>query len=246
MNARLFLIALLAVISIGCGAVNQPIHIEDGSVVEGGLSTVNGAIRIGDDCQVKGSLSNVNGSIEVGEGSTVGSIRNTNGSITLRANVQSGDISTTNGSLSLGAGSVVDGRAAAVNGRIRAEENVSIKGDLSTVKGRLDVASGGRIEGKVATVNGSIELDQSHVGAVETVAGSIKLTNGSVVDGELRVKAPSRPNQEIPQITIGADSRVGGPLTFEREVRLFIHDSAEVGEIVGATPEYYSGDQPPA
>jgi hypothetical protein len=38
---------------------------------------------------------------------------------------------------------------------------------------------------------------------------------------------------------------VDGPLVFEREVKLYVHDSARIGQVSGATVVHYSGDRPP-
>jgi hypothetical protein len=37
---------------------------------------------------------------------------------------------------------------------------------------------------------------------------------------------------------------VEGPLEFEREVKLYVSDTAKVGEIKGATPVRFSGEKP--
>lgn len=245
MKAQHLLYALLAALLAGCGAVNQPIQIEDGSVVEGNLRTVNGSIRVGSDCEVQGSLGNVNGSIEVGSGSRTGAISNTNGTITLHSNVEAGEVRNTNGGLNIGNDSMVNGPASTVNGRIRIADNTQVNGDLSTVNGTMELASGVRVDGKISTVNGNIQLDQAHALQLETATGSVSLLNGSVIEGELRVRETRQRDRDIPRIVIGENSQVGGPLVFEREVRLLIHDSAEVGDIEGATAEYYSGDEPP-
>ena len=38
---------------------------------------------------------------------------------------------------------------------------------------------------------------------------------------------------------------VEGPLVFEREVKLYVHSSARIGHVTGATAVSYSGAQAP-
>jgi hypothetical protein len=68
-----------------------------------------------------------------------------------------------------------------------------------------------------------------------------------VVEGGLLVRKPRGINFENrpPRVVIGPDAEVRGDLTFEREVRLFVHDTARVGRIEGATPQRFSGTVPP-
>ena len=40
---------------------------------------------------------------------------------------------------------------------------------------------------------------------------------------------------------IGPNARVDGPLVFEREVELYVHDSAKIGPVTGATAVRYDG-----
>jgi hypothetical protein len=43
---------------------------------------------------------------------------------------------------------------------------------------------------------------------------------------------------------IGPGAVVKGELRFEREVRLYVSDTATIGNVVGATPVKFSGDRP--
>lgn len=235
------ILACIALLISACTGVNQSIQVDDGTRMDGGLSTVNGAIRIGADCEIGGQVSNVNGSIQVGANSQIAGAKNVNGSISLGNGSHSGDIRTTNGSLTFGDDVVINGNASTTNGRIRGGERVRVNGNLSAVNGTLNLASGSHVEEKVSTVNGSIALVNSRAGELETTAGSISLLEGSVIDGDLRVRKPSSgSNRETPTIIIGKNSKVGGKLEFEREVELRIHESAETGEISGATPTFFS------
>jgi hypothetical protein len=66
--------------------------------------------------------------------------------------------------------------------------------------------------------------------------------------GGIKVQKPSGwswGKQKPPRIVIGPDSEVGGALVFEREVELYVHATAKVGRITGATPVRYDGANPP-
>jgi hypothetical protein len=51
--------------------------------------------------------------------------------------------------------------------------------------------------------------------------------------------------QRIPRIVIGPEARVDGPMVFEREVKLYVHSSARIGQVTGATPEPYDTPRAP-
>lgn len=237
--SRLVVFGLLLVLA-GCGAVNQPIEISPGERVEGDLRSVNGSVQIGKDAQVSGSLSNINGAIEVGEGARVGAITNVNGRIVLQAAAEAGQTESVNGAVVLARDVRISGNLTAVNGSIEIAESSRVDGDLETVNGRIALQQGVEVSGKVANVRGKIELDGASVKRIETTVGSIDLTGATVVDGQLWVKEARNGDTHVPKIVIGPGVRVGGPLQFDREVELLIHDSAEVGEIIGAEPECFS------
>ncbi len=214
----------LMLFTVGCGdrSVNRSISVADGQTVSNDLSTVNGSIRIGNQASVQGAAQTVNGSIRVGDGSTVTSVKSVNGSITLSAAVTaSGDVETTNGSIEMAAENRVEGHVRTTNGRIR-------------------IGQGGHVAGPVSSVNGRIELNNASVESVANYSGGMLVDNGSEVRGELRVRRGRViRDQEPPEIIIGANSQVAGPLVFERPVRLRVHESAEIGEVEGAEIERF-------
>jgi len=76
----------------------------------------------------------------------------------------------------------------------------------------------------------------------------VTITDGAKVLGGLKVEKPSGwswGKSRPPRIVIGPDSEVAGELVFEREVELYVHASAKVGPISGATPVRYDGANPP-
>lgn len=230
MLTRQLILSLAAGLFVAaCGPFSEGFVLEDGSVLNNGISAVNGAVEIGRDCRVNGEISSVNGGITIEGGSTVGGIENVNGRVRLTENVTvDGGIENVNGQIGLGPGTRIEGDVETVNGSIMAEEQTVISG-------------------QVVSVNGLISLSGVQVAGIQSHNGSIRLDAGTEVNGPLTMKRSSGFNLEIgnpPEVIIGADVRVDGPLNFEREVQLYVHESATIGEVSGAEPVSFSGDEP--
>ena len=219
-HARLaFLLAL---------ALNAPL-----AYAQQDIDKVNGSITA-EAGQAYGDLGTVNGSIHIETGATTRDAETVNGSIKVGDNARTGDLSTVNGSIRIGSG-------------------LQSSGDIETVNGSVFVDRGGRLSG-VSTVNGAIGLVDSDLsGGIETVNGDITVGAGSHVKGGIKVEKPTSNWMPInigkrkpPRIIIGPNAVVEGALVFEREVKLYVHESARVGNITGATAVRYSGERAPA
>ena len=198
------------------------------------IDKVNGSITA-EAGESYGTLSTVNGSIRIGAGAVVEEAETVNGSIRVADDARSGSLET-------------------VNGAIRLGERVEVSGDIDTVNGGVFVDREGRVAGDIETVNGSIGLvDTELAGDIETVNGDITVGIDSHVRGGITVTKPnsgwfpfSLGKREPPRIVIAQGARVDGPLVFEREVKLYVHATAQVGKITGAEPVRYDGDRAPA
>ena len=201
---------------------------EEGSEY-GSLDSVNGGITIGDNAVVR-KAETVNGGIRVGERARVGSADTVNGGIVLDREAVAGDLSTVNGAIKLG-------------------EGVQVQDDVETVNGGIRLAAGARIGGGIDSVNGGIHMTRAVVGGdIENVNGDLTLEDGSVVEGSIRYRKPHGWNwsgRRDPRVVIGANAEVKGEMVFEREVELFVHETAKVGKITGATAQRYTGNKPP-
>jgi cytoskeletal protein CcmA (bactofilin family) len=199
-----------------------------GALTACGTGSINGPVTVAEG-QKTGDVTTVNGAVKVEDGATVGAAMTVNGSVVLGANVTAGSVKTVNGEVSVGSASRVSGNVMTVNGAVILDEHADVIG-------------------KIANVNGAIRLTSAHVGGgIGTVSGDIDVGDGSRVDGGIRVEKPdfSTEPQHVPRIVIGPNTVVNGPLRFEREVQLYISDSAQVGgPIEGATPQKYAGEQP--
>lgn len=196
-------------------------------------------------------IDKVNGSITADAGQTYGDLETVNGSIRLEAGARAGDAETVNGSIHV-ADNVQARSLTTVNGSIRAAGKVQLGGGAETVNGSIFFDRGGRLGKGVATVNGAIGLVGTEVGGdVETVNGDVTVGIDSHVHGRLRVEKatsnwmPIRLERRKPRIVIGPNAVVDGPLVFEREVTLYVHSSARVGKISGATAVRYDGARAP-
>ena len=214
------LLILLMSVPVYGDSVNKSIKIDAGSESDG-ASSVNGSITVGDGAVVTGSLSTVNGKVRVGDDAQIEDASTVNGSITVGDNVTADELETVNGSISVGEGGQIGGEIGAVNGSVTLEKGTVAADD-------------------VGNVNGSIILEGSEVGGnIETVSGNVNLSDASTVKGNIKVEKPSNwwpfgnKDQKMPKIVIGPGSTVGGSIIVEREVKLFISESAEVGGVEG-------------
>lgn len=197
----------------------------------GELSTVNGGVSV-EAGAVTRDISTVNGGIRIGAGAKVGDAETVNGGMHLDADVTAGRIETVNGAVRLGA-------------RNSAER-------VETVNGGVFIDSGSRIARGVETVNGAIGIVATEVGGdIATVNGDITIGVDSHVRGGIRIKKPGNnwtpvgTGRRVPRVVIAPRARVDGTLKFEREVKLYVHDSATVGTVEGATVVRYSTERAP-
>jgi DUF4097 and DUF4098 domain-containing protein YvlB len=213
-------IAWLLFAATAVASVNKSVTIEDGEQSDG-ASSVNGSVTVGEDATVSGELSTVNGKISIGDRSRIEDARTVNGGIRVGTRVTATDLET-------------------VNGSIRIEDEGQIDGSVTAVNGSIQVDGGSRIGESLSNVNGEIVLNGSEIGGdVSTVSGDVELADAAVVKGDLVVEKPRNGgwfnNNEgrPPKIVIGPGSRVEGVLRLEREVKLYISESASVGGVEG-------------
>jgi hypothetical protein len=228
------LLVMLMAVPVYGASINKSIKIDAGSESDGATS-VNGSITVGAGAVVSGTLKTVNGKIRVDENSEIEDAATVNGSLTLYDKVKARDLDTVNGSISVGAGGVVNGEIGAVNGRIKLEKGTTVERD-------------------VGNVNGSIELEGSEVGGnVTTVNGNVDLSDAAVIKGNLIIEKPNSWNfsdkkSKLPEVVIGPGSVVEGSIVLEREVKLYISESAKVGGVEGemsmSDAIRFSGDHP--
>lgn len=183
---------------------------------------------------------------------TLADIDKVNGGITAEAAQAYGDLSTVNGGIDLQRNSRAKD-VETVNGGIRFGRKARIDGDVETVNGGIFIDRGGLVRAGISTVNGGIGIVGTSVeGRIETVNGDITVGADSSVKGGIKVEKNQGSvfslfgKQKIPRIVIGPNAVVEGPLVFEREVTLYVHASARIGSVSGATALRYAGAAPPA
>ena len=196
------------------------------------------------------SISKVNGAIHAEAGRDYAGLETVNGSIEIDPNTRTGNAETVNGSIQVGDGAQV-GELTTVNGGIHTGGRVRIAGDVETVNGGVLVDRGSTIGGGVETVNGAIGLIGTDVArGIETVNGDVTVGAGSHVHGGIRIEK-QKPQlitirRRDPRVVIGPNAQVDGAMVFERPVTLYVHDTAKIGTVTGATARRYSGATPPA
>ena len=213
--------------------MNKSVKVDAGSKT-GGQSSVNGSISVGAGAVIDGSLETVNGSIRIDEDVTLEDAETVNGTIRIASGSSADDVSSVNGSIRLG-------------------ENVTVGGEIDVVNGKISLDSGTRVTDGVSNVNGEITLSGAEVGGnLSTVNGDVSLNDGATLRGDLIVEKPGgwgwNDNKRKPKIIIGPNSKVLGNIVLEREVELFISNSAEVGGVTGEMSlddaVRFSGDRP--
>jgi hypothetical protein len=139
-----------------------------------------------------------------------------------------------------------------VNGGIRVGTQAQVADAIETVNGSIFIDRGGKVGDGVSTVNGAIGLvDTDLGGGIETVNGDVTVGVGSHVHGGIHVEKVNNHGwfqmnkPKPPRIVIGPNAQVDGPLIFEREVVLYVHSTAKVGRISGATPIAFSSQTAP-
>jgi hypothetical protein len=228
------LLVLLMSVPVYGASINKSIKIDAGSESDGATS-VNGSITVGDGATVTGDLNTVNGKVRVGDDARIEDASTVNGGLTVGENVTADSLETVNGSIKVGEGS-------------------QISGDIGAVNGGITLETGTVAADNVGNVNGSIELEGSEVGGnVETVSGNIHLSDGARVRGNIIVEEPggwgwNNGDKKMPEIIIGPGSVVEGSIVLEREVKLYISETAEVGGVEGKMSMddavRFSGDRP--
>ena len=193
------------------------------------------------------SIDKVNGSIDAEAGQNYGSLETVNGSIRIATGAHTGSAETVNGGIKV-ADNAHSGGLTTVNGSINLGTKVQVDGGIETVNGSVFVDRGGRVAKGVETVNGAIGLVATELGGgIDTVNGDITVGVGSHVKGGIKVEKPSHGWLPIsfgkrtpPRVIIGPNAVVDGPLVFEREVKLYVHNSARIGPVTGATAVRYN------
>jgi cytoskeletal protein CcmA (bactofilin family) len=223
---------LLAFMNASGFDLNKSVEVEAGSESDG-ESTVNGSISVGTEAVVNGSLDTVNGTIRVEEKARIQKAQTVNGSVRIADGVTAGSVGSVNGTVTVG-------------------ENVELS-DISVVNGRISLAAGSRVRSDVGNVNGEIDIEGAEIGGdLSTVNGDVTLADEAVLKGDLTVEKPDGfdggQDRRKPRIVLGPGVRVEGALVLEREVELFISDSAEVGSVEGVMSiddaVRFSGDRP--
>ena len=200
-----------------------------------GASSVNGSVTVGENAVVEGDVETVNGTVTVKDNGTIRDAETVNGAVRIGSGVNAQDLST-------------------VNGSIRVDEDSTIDGNVEAVNGSIKIAKGSTVARSVSNVNGEIEISGSEIdGDVATVSGDIWIADGAIVKGDVVVEKPGSSSwfgrkPRVPEVVIGPGSEVHGAIRLEREVKLFISNTASVGDVSGemsmSDAIRFDGDRP--
>ena len=213
------LLSMLLAVPVASANVNKSVKIDAGSESDG-ASSVNGSVTVGDGAVVTGSVSTVNGKVRIGDDARVEDASTVNGSVKVGANVTAKSFETVNGSIAVGEGGSISGGVSAVNGKISLQQGTVVAANLGNVNGDIEI-EGAEVAGSITTTNGDVRLEGS-----------------AVVRGDILVEKPSfwsfgNSKNDEPKIIIGPGSVVEGKIIVEREVELYISETAQVGGVEG-------------
>lgn len=209
----------------------------------GGAVSVKSGERVQD-------VSTVNGSIHVAENAAVRSAHTVNGAIELEPSATAKSLQSVNGGISVGENARISSNVSTVNGGVALGKAARVAGSISAVNGTVALDRGTEVAGKVASVSGRIHLEAAHVGGgLRTETGDIVLEADSRVEGGILVKgagaAAGEGPRPLPKVVIGPGAVVEGPMRFEREVKLYVSETARIGPVEGATVMMFAGERPP-
>ena len=225
----LFAAMFAAALVSGCEySANEDIDVPADAAYSGDGMTMNGDVTIGRNADASDSnFRTMNGRITIKDGARVSDCATVNGPVNVGEGAEAGDLKTVNGDLDLGRDARVKGSIKLVNGSVRLNKGSSVSGDIGTVNGRIELVTA-EVGGDLSNVN-----------------GGMLVTAGSLVHGGIRIRdADGDPMGKPPRIVIGPGSEVRGELQFERDVELFIHETAHIGPVSGATAVSFAGDEP--
>jgi DUF4097 and DUF4098 domain-containing protein YvlB len=192
-------------------------------------------------------LHKVNGSVHVAAGAAPNSANTVNGSIDIDDRAEVTEATTVNGGIHVGANATVTSLNT-VNGGVVVGAGTRVAKNIELVNGGISLSDGTEVLGSVTNVNGKIALHSAHVGGgIKTVDGDILIYGASHVEGGIHVQKSSGIQliSSVPHVEIGPGATVQGELKFEREVKLYVSDRANIGPVTGATAIPFTGDAAP-
>jgi hypothetical protein len=230
------------------GCINSHDNSSDINTAQG--SGANSADDDHDNVSGNGSHA-INASLHVSAGTPGGEVSTINGSIRADDNAQLAGGHSVNGNISLGEHATATSLTT-VNGGISLGDGAKVSNTVTTVNGTLALRPGSQVGGRLANVNGTIIIVAATVnGGISTVNGNIDIGANSHVQGGINVHKPSTgffhwwSDSDKPRVVVGPGAVVEGTMKFERAVRLYVSDTATIGQVTGATPVKFSGAQPP-
>ncbi len=198
-----------------------------------------------------GNVREVNRSVIIEDGRRVNDVWSTNGRVVIEDGAMARNVRTTNGRVVIGGSNTRVADITTVNGRISGDYGGQIAGDVEAVNGRVDFTNAA-IGRSVKTANGHINLYSVTVGEnVETRNGDVRLEN-TIIENDLIIKKRRLPgllellswNWMDQEVVIGPGSEIKGTLVARNEITLYVHESATINNVIGATPVTYSGPIP--
>lgn len=189
------------------------------------------------------NLNTISDDLVARAGQAYGNLDTVSGDISIQAGARVRTVNTVSGDIELAEGATA-GRLETVSGDIEGARDITASAGAGAVSGDIFFDRGSQLGGGVETVSGDIGLVGTRVaGDIETVGGDVTVGIGSHVKGGIRIEknenGRNSGNGKPPRIVIGPNAVVEGALVFERPVALYVHSSAKIGRVSGATPRSF-------
>jgi len=201
-----------------------------GCIIHVGASDAKGGYAYASDRD----YTSTNKSVKVPSGKSLGEVSSVNGSVTIDDGVTATEVSNVNGRIRIGDNVTVES-VSLVNGSIKIGENFSAAGSVETVNGSIDIDEESIVNGNIETVNGDVRLEEVSVAKdIVTVNGDIFLTDGTVIEGDVRFEGKPNKNNwpsRAPTLTVDKTSDIRGKIIIYKDVDFNFADPSMMDKV---------------
>ncbi len=219
------------------------------------VDTGDRSIKIASNIDVY-SISSVNGDMHVEDGARIAFAETTGrGDIRLERNVRSiagldspVRIISSTGNIFIGRGSRLNGGVETNMGRIELDD--ARVADIASCEGDVIVGAGSRVSGGIYVIGNGDKIDVDKITGYEILTYTpchAPVEEWSDEEGSEARNLPLAPTAAHRQsrVVIGPGAVVKGNLVFGHPVDLYVHKSAHIGKVHGATAVIYDSEEPP-
>ena len=207
------------------------------------ISTLGGDIRLANHVQA-GDVSSISGNISTAENVTVDEVSSINGNIRIgTGNRIKGDINNATGQTYIDRRTQIQGNLGTAIGAVGIVDS-TIHGNITAYDSDLTVDANSRVQGNI------FYCASNPKGFISSLFNRLSTNDKQqrTESAQKAVCAHSTINRKhdafLPTVIIGKQAIVDGDLTFQRRVRLYVHETAKIGKVNGAEVIRFNSDKP--